>query len=342
MKRLTAPGLVALVSIVVTYDVFAAHVDMRLIDEIKIGGSGGWDYATIDQKRHVLYLSHNSAVAAVDLGSRRVTAHLADADGVHVALPVPGGDKLLITHGKANQITLNDARTGSIQATIATDVGPDAAVIDPGTGYAFVMANHGGMVDVIDLTKNVVIQKIVMNGAPEGAAADGRGHVFTHLEDKDSVSVIDAATARVAALYAMNDCKEPSGIAFDSASDLILSACKNGIARLTDAATGAEVATLPIGERPDFALVDHRRHLAFIPCGDGTLTVIHLEGKKSKVIQVVKTGVGARTAALDEDTGRLYLPTASLTPPAAPGERPGIVPETFKVLVVGEPGPARP
>jgi hypothetical protein len=33
----------------------------------------------------------------------------------------------------------------------------------------------------------------------------------------------------------------------------------------------------------------------------------------------------------------LYLPTASLMPPA-PGERPGIVPETFKVLVVGEKG----
>jgi len=336
MKRLTARRVVALVWMAVTHNVFAAHVDMRVIDEIKVGGSGGWDYATIDEKRHVLYLSHSSTVAAVDIGNRKVTAHLADADGVHVALPVLGGKKLLITHGKANQVTLNDARTGSVQTTIATDVGPDAAVIDPRTGHAFVMANHGGMVDVIDLTKNAVTAKIVMNGAPEGAAVDGRGHVFTHLEDKDSIAVIDAETVRVAALYAMNDCKEPSGIAFDSTSNLILSACRNGIARLTDAATGAEVATLPIGERPDYALVDDRRRLAFIPCGDGTLTVIHLDSKKSKVIQVVKTGAGARTAALDEDTGRLYLPTASLTPPAAPGERPGIVPDTFKVLVVGE------
>src|SRR5262245_59740514 len=120
MKGLTS-WLVALAWMALANDVLAAQAEMRVIGHIHVGGTGGWDYATIDQKRHVLYLSHNTSVAAVDTKSGTVTAHLADAQGVHVALPVHGGDKLLVTHGKANQVTINDARTGAVEATIATD-----------------------------------------------------------------------------------------------------------------------------------------------------------------------------------------------------------------------------
>jgi hypothetical protein len=46
--------------------------------------------------------------------------------------------------------------------------------------------------------------------------------------------------------------------------------------------------------------------------------------------------VGARTVALDERTGRLYLPTAKYGPPATPGGRPTVEPGSFQVLVVGK------
>ncbi|MGA9657759.1 MAG: hypothetical protein WBQ60_01470 [Asticcacaulis sp.] len=47
------------------------------------------------------------------------------------------------------------------------------------------------------------------------------------------------------------------------------------------------------------------------------------------------TRPGARTAALDPDTGRIYLPFAEYDPPPKPENRPSIVPDTFAVLVVG-------
>jgi hypothetical protein len=47
------------------------------------------------------------------------------------------------------------------------------------------------------------------------------------------------------------------------------------------------------------------------------------------------TQPGARTGAVDSGAGRVYLPAARFMPPAAPGERPRMVPGSFEILVIG-------
>jgi hypothetical protein len=108
------------------------------------------------------------------------------------------------------------------------------------------------------------------------------------------------------------------------------------VAKAVSAATGKEVATLKIGARPDAVIYDAGRNLAFIPCGgDGTLTVISTKGATAVVTGSAPTQRGARTGALDPKTGRLYLPTAKFGAPAAPGQRPSMVPGSFEVLEIG-------
>jgi len=48
----------------------------------------------------------------------------------------------------------------------------------------------------------------------------------------------------------------------------------------------------------------------------------------------VKTEVGARTGALDPETGDIYLPTARFAPVAQPGGKRAPVPGSFHILVV--------
>jgi YVTN family beta-propeller protein len=308
----------------------------QVLEEIKVGGPDGWDYTTFDPTTRTLYVAHGSAIASVNVVTMIATPHLADAQGAHIAVPFASGSKLLVTHGKADQVTLNDAKTGGVEATIAVDTKPDAALVESTTGRAFVMANSAGLVDVIDLPTKSVIARIPVGGAPEGGTFDGRGLVFTHLEDHNAIVVMDASTLKVKATYPMNDCEEPSGIAAIPQRGLILSACGNQIARITNAATGAEVVSLPIGKHPDSAFYDADRQLGFVPCGDGTLTVISFRSDRPRVAEVVATKAGARTGAFDPATGWVYLPTAELGPPAKPGGRPSVVPDTFEVLVVGD------
>jgi hypothetical protein len=323
----------AAVALLVATPCFAAP-SLKILDTLKVGGTGHWDYASFDAAHHRLLLSHGDSVASLDTITGAADAKFATATGAHIALPLPDNASFLITNGKANNVTVNDAASGAVKATIATDAGPDGAILDPSTGDVFVMANHGGVVDVVDAAAGVVKAHISVGGAPEGAATDGADHVFTHLEDKNALVAINAKTDKVEATFPLDDCEEPSGLAYVEGANLLLSACHNGIARVTDAATGKEVATLPIGQHPDFAIYDAKRKLGYIPCGDGTLSVIDFSDSSPTVAQVLKTKSGARTAAFDPQTGRLYLPTADFAPTKA-GDKPQVIDDSFEVVVVG-------
>jgi YVTN family beta-propeller protein len=338
-NRIRIPLLLlpAVLTCIAQTSVAADSATRKVLEEIKVGGPDGWDYTSFDPATHTIYIAHGSAIASVNTKTKGVTPHLADAQGAHIAIPFAGGSKLLITHGKASQVTLNDAKTGAVDATIPTDAKPDAALVEPTTGRGFVMTRGGeeGAVDVIDLNTRTVIERIAVGGAPEGATFDGQGMVFTHLEDHNALVVIDAKTMKVRATYPLSGCEEPSGIAAIPKKGLILSACANQVARLTNAVTGAAVASLPLGKHPDSAFYDEERQVGYVPCGDGTLTVISFKNAPARVAEVAVTQAGARTGAVDPATGLVYLPTAVLGPPEKAGGRPSIVPDTLKVLVIG-------
>jgi DNA-binding beta-propeller fold protein YncE len=338
LNRICIPLLLlpAVLTCIAQTSVAAESATRKVLEEIKVGGPDGWDYTTFDPATHTIYIAHGSAIASVNTTTKRVTPHLADAQGAHIAVPYAGGSKLLVTHGQASQVTLNDAKTGAVDATIPTDAKPDAALVEPTTGRGFVMTRGGGgTVDVIDLNTKTVIERIAVGGAPEAATSDGQGLVFTHLEDHNALVVIDAKTMKIRATYPLSGCEEPSGIAAIPKKGLILSACANQIARLTNALTGAEVASLPLGKHPDSAFYDEDRQVGYVPCGDGTLTVISFKNDLARVAEVAVTQAGARTGAVDPATGLVYLPTAALGPPEKTGGRPSIVPDTLKLLVIG-------
>ncbi len=301
---------------------------------IPVGGAGGWDYASFDATTRKLYIAHGSAISAVDVDAKTANPALLVTNGAHIALPFAGGKTLLVTNGKANNVTLNDAVTGATTATIATDSRPDGAIIDDATGYGFVMAAGGQVVDVVDLAKAAVVGKVAVAGKPEGAATDNNGRVFTHLEDKKGLVIIDAKAMKIVSSFTMADCDSPSGLAYIDGKNWILSACDNKIARVTDAATGKEIATFPIGDEPDFALYDSARKIGYIPAGEGKLTAISFAGNKPALIATVPTQAGARTAALDPKTGDVLLPTADFGPAEPGSKRPVAIPGTFRIVVV--------
>lgn len=330
MKPFAAVSLLALLACT---PALAGTTGLKVTNTVKIGGTGGWDYDNFDPVLRRLYVTHGTSIAAVDMTSGAVTPHLADANGAHIALPLDGGRTLLLTQGKTNTASFIDAMTGADLGDVATAGKPDGAIFDPASGQVFVLANDGDEIDVLDPKTHTLIGKIAVAGAPESGAADGDGLLYTHLEDKNAIVVIDTRAMAVKASYTIPDCGGPSGLALDKADHLLLSACDGGHARITDTATGAELALLPTGDRCDGALYDDKLKLGYIPCGDGTLTVISFDGAPH-VIDTITTRRGARTAALDPDTGTIYLPTADLGPVDPATNRPAIVPDTFAILVV--------
>ena len=64
--------------------------------------------------------------------------------------------------------------------------------------------------------------------------------------------------------------------------------------------------------------------------------MLDTSGALPRTIERVPTQRGARTGAVDPETGRVYLPTARFGPPPAPNQRPSAVPGSFEVLVVAK------
>jgi len=286
------------------------------------GPDGGWDYASFDPVHRRLFISRSNGLTALDVDSGALIGHLADGQRTHEPLVLPGGDAVLLTNGGGGNALLLNAADGKLIAAIPTAPFPDGATYDPDSGFA-VTTSGTGTATILDPVAKTEVGTIAVGGGLEFPAADGRGHVFINIESANQIAVLDVKAKTVTARYALTGCDGPSGLAYAPDADVLVAACSNNVAVVVAAKTGAVVATLPIGKGPDSTLYDPARKLIFIPCGrDGVLEVIDVgSGPDAKVIQTVKTELGARTGAVDPKTGKIYLPAASYGPPPAGRKR---------------------
>lgn len=304
------------------------------------GPDGTWDYIRFDAARHRLYVGRNYGLMTIDLspgqvGAGKVTAKFAEGGLVHSTVLIPGTDWLVTTNSADNTARVISAVDGSLHASIPVGDKPDGAVFDPASGRVFVINGDGGDISVIDPATWSVVGTVAVGGSLEFAVVDGKGRLYVNSEERNDLAVIDTHTMKRIARYALPGCEAPTGLALNR-SGVLISACANRTAVLTDAATGRHLGALAVGRHPDAVVIDEARDRAFIPCGDSGYVVVVADAgsRRPHVAGRVITQTGAKTAALDPQTGALYLPTAVMDPPATPGGRPIPRPGTFEVLVV--------
>ena len=320
----------------------AAEEDYKFLNEIPIGGEGGWDILTVDSAARRLYLSRATKIIVVDLAQNAIVGEIADTPGVHGFVAVPELQRGFSSNGKEAKSSVVDLKTLSTISKIDTGENPDALVYEPRRGEVYIFNHTGKSATVINAKTATVVATIPLEGSPEFAVADSAtGHVYCNLEDKSEVAVIDTTKHEVTARWSLSPGEEPTGIALDAAHHRLFVTCHNKMMEMLDSTTGKVLATVPIGAGVDGCAFDDATQVAFASCGEGTATIAKEETpEKLSVVQTLKTERGARTIALDPKTHRIYLPTAqfepapSPSPGASPG-RPKIVPNTFKLLVYG-------
>jgi YVTN family beta-propeller protein len=319
----------------------AAGDAYKFLNEIPIGGEGGWDILTVDSAAKRLYLSHATKVVVVDLEKNAVAGEIADTPGVHGFIPVPEAGRGFSTNGKENKSSVVDLATLKTTSKIDTGDGPDAFAYDAKRGEVYIFNHKGNSATVIDAKNTKVVATIQLGGEPEfGVSDDAAGRIYVNLEDKSEVAVIDAAKHEVVARWPLAPGTEPTGIAFDAAHHRLFSTCHNKMMEMIDTTNGKVLANVPIGAGVDGCAFDDATQLAFASCGEGTTTIAKEDGDKLTTVQTLKTERSARTMAIDPKTHRIYLPSAQFEPPATPSPgasptRPKMLPNTMKLLVYG-------
>ncbi|MFO1466426.1 MAG: YncE family protein [Steroidobacteraceae bacterium] len=331
--------MAAMVLLAAARMVAAATPHYEVVERWKIGGAGGWDYVTIDSVRHRLFITRGDHADVVDTTSGKVIGSIPGGGGAHGVALAPDLNRGFISNGAGNSVTEFDYTTLAALRTVGVKgENPDAILYDATTRRVLTFNGKSHDVTVLDAVKMEIIAKIAVPGKPEFVRADGHGKVFANIEtDPGQLVLIDIAAARVDAVWKLEGCDSPSGLAFDRAHSRLFSVCDDKVMAVTDAVTGKLVEHVPIGEGPDAAEYDDSRAIAFSSNGqDGTLTVAQqVDPNKYLVRQTVATQRGARTMALDPANDRIYLVTAEFEPvPAGSKARPVMIPDTFTVIVV--------
>jgi DNA-binding beta-propeller fold protein YncE len=327
-------SLVALVALAAPTPLFRAAPTWSL------GGEGGWDYVTADAAARRLYVSHGTRVEVLDLRSRQKIGVIEPTPGVHGIALAPDLGRGFVSCGRDSSMVVFELATlHTLQRVALPARNPDAILYEPKTHRVFTFNGGSANATAIDAATTALLGTIDLGGKPEFAVADGAGKVFVNIEDKSQVVELDPKELVVRKRWSIAPGEEPSGLAMDRVHHRLFSVCDNRTMVISDADKGKVVGTLPIGGGVDGVVFDKRRELAISSNGEGTLTVVRAASRAAyAVAETDSTQRGARTVALDDSTGTLYLPTADFGPPPPPTPdrphpRPSIVPDTFRLLI---------
>ena len=323
------------------YGQSSSSTQYHLVKKVTLGGEGAWDCLIFDSRTHRLYVSRSTHVMVVDADSGKVVGDIPNTAGVHDIALVNELGKGFTSNGRESTVTVFDLKTLKPLKQIPVGKNPDIIIYDPASKRVFSFNGASNDATAIDPRSETVAGTIALDGRPEFAVADERGHVFVNLEDKSQVVKFDSRNLKVEARWPLSPGEEPTGLALDRKHSRLFVACANKLMVVMNADDGKVLTALPIGSSVDGAEFDPKTDLAFSPNGDGTLTVIHEDTpEKFSVLANVATQKGARTMTLDPKTHRVFLVTAEFgpaPPPTAdrPRPRPSIIPGSFTLLVMG-------
>lgn len=317
----------------------------KVIKTAKVGGAGGFDYVYADSAGRRLYIPRTgnpgARITVFNLDTLESAGEIPEVSARGAAVDPKSG------HGfvSSKPVVMFDTKTLAVVKKIDVEGGPDGILFDPFNERTYIWSHSAPNATVINSKDGTVIGTIDLEGAPEQAVTDGKGHIYVDIEDKDNVAVIDAKTMKVTAHYDLGGkggtC---AGLAMDVKNEILFVACRKPQTMvIMNAKDGKIVDALPLGAGTDGAVFNPKTMEAFSSQGDGTLTVIKENSPTSFVVeQTVTTPVRAKTLTLDAKTGNILLITAEYTPAPPPppgggrGGRGSMVPDTFSIVVVGK------
>src|SRR5215510_2724518 len=305
------------------------------VQKFDIKGDGGTDYVAAEAATGRVFVSRATHVMVVDGATGKVVGDIPDTPGVHGAGIAPKAGHGFTTNGGDMTVTMFDLKTLAPIRQVMVGPGLDGIMYDE-PDDKIILTNHSrpiGTLTALDpKTGDIVATVELEDTAPEGAAADGKGHIFVNNEGKNTIQVIDVKTWKATASWPLAPCEGPTGIAYDKATDRIFSGCNN-TSVVVDPNTGKIVATIKNGTRVDALGWDAQKKLIYIPNGgEGNVTVVHQDSAdKYSVVATVDTFAGEKTITVDPKTHNAYLfqpergpapaPAAGAAPPPAPGGR---------------------
>jgi DNA-binding beta-propeller fold protein YncE len=196
-----------------------------------IGGTGNWDYLTVDSSAQRLYIAHGHSVQVVDLDSGTVSREIGGFREAHAIALDDIGQYGYISDGPAQAIAVFDRRTLEIASTVSINCSPRSLAFEPSSKLLFAVCgsnvvnpeaqpsvrrqassparpqrppggsdenNFAGISHVIavDTEKNTAVADIAVSGDFRFAQADGAGLVYVTVAEAERMEFNNGHTNR--------------------------------------------------------------------------------------------------------------------------------------------------
>jgi DNA-binding beta-propeller fold protein YncE len=310
----------------------------QVAETFRVGGSGGWDYITVDSEHKHLYLPRTSHTMVLDAATGKSIADIPGQKGNHGVALVPSAGRGFITDGKDGSVTVFDLKTSEVLGKIKAEEDADGVIYDPASRKVLVSCGDAGvMVPIapdVDPKSGQADPAVRLGGKPEFLAADGKGKVYINLVDKDQVAVVDTKAMKVVDKWPTAPGGAPVGMSMDTEHRRLFIGCRKPQKLIIMSADDGKVlADLPIGAGVDATQFDNG--YVFASCRDGSLAIAQETSPgKFQIVQNLQTRPGAKTMAIDSTTHTIFLPTAEFGKETGARSRPIPKPDTFMIVVV--------
>jgi DNA-binding beta-propeller fold protein YncE len=317
----------------VTFSFCYAQHEYKVVKTFHIASPGGWDYIAVNNDK--LYVSHGTQVNILNKETGDSVGYIPNTTGVHGIAFYNELNKGYTSNGRLNTVTVFDLKTNEVLGQIAAGQNPDAIMYEPFTKWIITCNGRGHNLSLIDPKEGKTIDSIDVGGKPETAASDGNGKVFVNIEDKGEIAEVDLKKRSVTNRWSLSPGQGPTGLCYDKSTKRLFAGCEKLLIVL-NAENGSVVDKITIGDGCDGVAFDSKNKIIYTSNGEGNISVVkEVSADKYSLVGNYPTKRGARTIAIDENTGTLYLPTAEFDPTKTnPNGRPMMVPGTFQVLVV--------
>jgi outer membrane protein assembly factor BamB len=355
----------------------AADGPYKVLMRAKVGGEGGTDYifANTDDRR--LYITRNAVralaatdstpareaiagrVTVFDLETLKPLGEIANGGGNGAVTDVKTGHGFATSHPN---LTMFDVKSMQMIKEIDPNAdnpsatpkfSGDGIYFDKSDGRVYIGSHPTKELIVLDAKDGAVLGKIDLGGVPEQSVSDGKGKLYTVLQDSaGGVAVADEKLMKTTARFPFGDVGRCNGLAMDTKNGILFAACAQYrvagqppeprmiVMRASD---GAILTTLPLAGSSDGAAFNPQTNEVFSSHSNGTLTVVKETSPTTfEIEQTLQTMNGARTLTLDTKTGHLFVMSVErgpAPPPPAGGGRGGqapVIPGSFTILMIGK------
>jgi DNA-binding beta-propeller fold protein YncE len=300
----------------------AAEAPLKTVADIPLsGGTGRFDYQSIDPETHRLFISHMGAgtVHVVDLAARKEIANLSGFPGATGIAAVPTLHRVFVSvTGGLWSRAFGGGRLAAIDETSLKTVWnvpagkfPDGIAYVPELNRVFVSDERGEQELVFDAHDGRPVAVQPLGGEAGMTVYDPSAkRILVNVQTKNEIAVIDPAGPHIERRIALPaECDNNHGLLLTAAHVIV--AC-DGNAKLVvlDHATMKPARVFDVGKEPDVLALDSQR--LYVASESGVVSVFDMANLRK--LGEGFAGPNAHSIAVDPATGLLYLPLSQGRP----------------------------